>query len=92
MTYMQDTLDGSDASELFMGQYGFTEEPSVDPRNLTLDQIGLGGNELLQDFGNLDHFQPEFNPSAHAEDCYTESSYINSSYSDSSQVVSGESA
>lgn len=83
MTYRQDALDGSDASELFMGQYGFTEE--------TLDQIGLGGNELLQDLGNLDHFQPGFDPSTQPEDYFTGSTYINSSYPDSSHVVSGES-
>lgn len=92
MTYMQDPAEGSDASELFMGQYEFTEELSVDPRNLTLDQIGLGGNELLQDFGNLDNFQPEIDPSGHPENYLTESSYINSNYPDSSYVVSGESA
>lgn len=91
MTYIQDPVDGFDAAEFSMGQYGFTEELSVDPRNLTLDQIGLGGNELLQDFGNLDHFQPGFDPSTQPEDYFTGSTYLTSSYPGSSHVVSGES-
>lgn len=95
MTYTQGPLDGSNTSESFMEQHVFTEGQTVDPRNLTLDQVAPGGSGFTQDFGNLagDHFPPEFNPSAHPEAYPSGSStYINSSYPDFSLAGSGESA
>lgn len=75
-----------------MGQQGLPEEPSVDPRNLTLNQGVPGGSGFTQDFGNLagNHFQPGFDAGVHAESYVTEFDYITPSYSNSSQVDSGE--
>lgn len=91
MTYMQGPLEGFDASESFVGR--FTEEPSVDPRNLILDQVTPGGNGLNQDFGNLadNQFQPDVDASVHPGTIFTDSP-VDFSYSDLSNGVSGERA
>lgn len=94
MTNAQGLLNGSNTSESFMGQHGFNEERTVDPRNLTLDQVAPGGSGNTQDFGSLsgNQFQPGFDAGAHPESYFTGYDYISSSYLNSSQVDSGEEA
>lgn len=89
---MQSPLDVFETSESFMGQQGLPEEPSVDPRNLTLNQADAGGSGFTQDFGNLagNHLQPGFDAGVYSESYPTEFDYISPSYPNSSQVDSGE--
>lgn len=86
---MQDPLGELVDPDLFMGQHGLTEEPSVDPRDLTLG----GGTGFLQDFEGFSPFQPGFDATVYAESSFTDlNNHISSSYPDLSRAVSGEDA
>lgn len=90
VTPVHDSWDGSEDPELLlMGQHGLTEEPSVDPRYLT---VPPGGTGLPQDPENSSHFQPDPDANAYPQTYGAEPANINPSYSNLSPTDSGESA